>query len=94
MKRMIAVLLCVVLMVPLFGCSTDEFVYVPTGDALVIDGESVPPTEDPNAKEQYLELAYYPNYSLNPYNATNYVNRDRNMRLCIRIKRWWIGWIL
>ena len=75
MKRMIAVLLCVVLMVPLFGCSTDEFVYVPTGDALVIDGESVPPTEDPNAKEQYLELAYYPNYSLNPYNATNYVNR-------------------
>ena len=75
MKRMIAVLLCVVLMVPLFGCSTDEFVYVPTGDALVIDGESVPPTEDSNAKEQYLELAYYPNYSLNPYNATNYVNR-------------------
>ena len=75
MKRIWAFLLCLLLLVALLGCGTQAEVYVPTGGALVIDGESIPPTEDPNAKDQYLELAYYPNYSLNPYNATNYVNR-------------------
>lgn len=75
MKRILAFLLCVALTVPLFGCSTDETPYVPTGNALVIEGETVAPTEDVDAVEQFLELAYYPKYSLNPYNATNFSNR-------------------
>ena len=75
MKRIIAFTLCLLLTASLIGCGTQSDAYVPTGNALVIDGYSVPPTEDPNAAEQFLELAYYPNYSLNPYMATNTTNR-------------------
>ena len=75
MKRIIAVTLCLLLTASLIGCGTQQSVYVPTGDALVIDGVTVPPTVDPDAEAQYLELAYYPNYSLNPYMATNFANR-------------------
>ena len=75
MKRIIAFALCLLLTASLIGCGTQSDAYVPTGNALVIDGYSVPPTEDPNAAEQFLELAYYPNYSLNPYMATNTTNR-------------------
>ena len=72
MKRILATLLCVLL---LMGCGTEGSEYVPTGDALVIDGVTEPPTEDPDAVEQQMELAYYPKYSLNPYFATNIANR-------------------
>lgn len=75
MKRIFAAALCLLLTASLIGCGTDPGVYVPTGDALVIDGQTVPLTEAPNADDQFLELAYYPNYSLNPYNATNFANR-------------------
>jgi len=75
MKRIYALLLCVLLTAALLGCNVQQEAYVPTGDALVIDGETLPPQENVEEENQYLELAYYPSFSLNPYKATNYVNR-------------------
>ena len=74
MKRIISLLLCLILTASLLGCGKEQE-YVPTGDALVIEGETVAPTEEAATVEQYLELAYYPSNSLNPYKATNYTNR-------------------
>lgn len=75
MKRIIAFLLCLVLTASLLGCGKEQE-YVPTGGALIIDGETVPPTEaDDDSANQRLELAYYPADSLNPYKASNYANR-------------------
>ena len=74
MKRIISFLLCLVITASLLGCSKEQE-YVPTGNALVIDGETIPQAEEEDVPEQYLELAYYPANSLNPYQATNYANR-------------------
>ena len=74
MKRIISLLLCFAMAASLFGCAGEQE-YTPTGDALVIEGETVAPTEEEAAPKQYLELAYYPDSSLNPYQSTNYTNR-------------------
>lgn len=61
----------------LSGCVVESGdVYVPTGDALVYEGQdpnSVNPTqpEDP----QLLELVYYPDASMNPLLSGNFTNR-------------------
>lgn len=77
MKRIIAWLLCLVMICTAFvGCGSQD-VHVPTGDALEYDedytGPTVTPTED--EEEQHLTLTYYPNVSLNPYTCTDYTNR-------------------
>lgn len=73
MKRIIALLLCAALMIPLFGCSK-ESEYVPTGAGLYVEGQEA--TEDPNDQTgKYLVLSYYPEDSLNPYSCNNYTNR-------------------
>ena len=74
MKRIIAFSLCLLLTVSLLGCGKEQE-YIPTGDALVIEGETVAPTEEAEVPDQHLELAYYPADSMNPFKANNYANR-------------------
>ena len=77
MKRILAWLLCLVLVCTVFtGCGSQD-VFVPTGGALEYDedytGPVVTPTEE--EEEQHLTLTYYPDVSMNPYTCTDYTNR-------------------
>ena len=77
MKRIFCLLLCLCTVVGLFGgCAMedDPSVYVPTGDALLMEDEEEEvrvQTDD----TQELTLAYYSSKSMNPLKATNYTNR-------------------
>ena len=74
MKRIMLLLLVVLL---LCGCGKSEKAYVPTGDGLSYgedaDGPVNPADKDTTVQE--LALIYYPEKSLNPYEATDYTNR-------------------
>ena len=78
MKRSISLLLALTLILGLFsGCAnqTDNSAYVPTGDAILLEGqepEDIMPEEE---EEQALYLAYYPDRSLNPLYGSDYTNR-------------------
>ena len=78
MKRSLSLLLCLAMMMGLLtGCgkTIDNSAYVPTGDALVLEGqdpEDIMPEEE---EEQNLYLAYYPERSLNPLFGSDYTNR-------------------
>ena len=78
MKRSISLLLALSLILGLFsGCAnqTDNSAYVPTGDAILLEGqepEDIMPEEE---EEQALYLAYYPDRSLNPLYGSDYTNR-------------------
>ena len=76
MKKRIALLLCLcILFSALTGCGKDSGnAYVPTGDALVMEGEE-PPTENRYATAQELTMAYYAERSMNPLTSTDYTNR-------------------
>ena len=71
MKRLLAILLCAVL---LAGCTGPGGAYVPTGDGLHQDVPTVPTVPAPE-QEQELIMVYYPNKSLNPYTSTDFTNR-------------------
>lgn len=74
MKRFLCLLLCSACL--LTGCAVDSDVYVPTGDALVMDDGNVLGAQETEApKEQDLVMMYYPNVSLNPYQCTDFTNR-------------------
>lgn len=78
MKRYIAILLCLALTAALFaGCGkTGDDVYVPTGSALVMEGDD--PTADQvvdDGRGQQLSLAYYASRSMNPLVSTDFTNR-------------------
>lgn len=79
MKRLISILLCLVLVGSLAGCGEayDPQSYVPTGDAL--EGEIVVEdtdlAEEEEQQEQTMALAYYPDRSMNPLEATDFTNR-------------------
>lgn len=76
MKKMIALLLCVGLVLGMLaGCSSQEG-YVPTGNALEREDQIVtaPPADDGGEKERY-SLAYYNGESFNPYQATGINNQ-------------------
>ena len=66
MKRSISLLLALTLILGLFsGCAnqTDNSAYIPTGDAILLEGqepEDIMPEEE---EEQALYLAYYPDRS-------------------------------
>ena len=76
MKRIFALVLVLTLVASLFaGCGSDDKAYVPTGDALLMEGEDPPEEVDPNAKPQEFSLAYYPERDLNPLTSTDYTNR-------------------
>lgn len=78
MKRFISLFLSLVLAAGLLsGCvvANDE-VYVPTGDALVMEGQDPDALNPSEAGEaQHLTLAYYPDRSLNPLKSNDYTNR-------------------
>ena len=69
MKKTISLLLILVMLPGLFaGCAnkTDNSAYVPTGDAILLEGqepEDIMPEEE---EDQALYLAYYPDRSINP----------------------------
>ena len=78
MNKSISLLLVLALLLGLLsGCAnqTDNSAYVPTGDAILLEGqepEDIMPEEE---EEQSLYLAYYPDRSLNPLYGSDYTNR-------------------
>ena len=78
MKKCITLLLIFALTLSLFsGCANkiDNSGYVPTGDAILMEGqdpEDIMPEEE---STQELTLAYYPERSLNPLFGSDYTNR-------------------
>lgn len=78
LKKFISILLILSLTAALFtGCgrSYDNSGYVPTGDAILMEGQNpediLPEEED----TQELTLAYYPDRMLNPLKGSDYTNR-------------------
>ncbi len=78
MKKILSLLLCLGLMAgAMSGCTKkiDNSAYVPTGNAILMEGQEpediLPPEED----TQELTLAYYPDRSLNPLFGSDYTNR-------------------
>ena len=78
MKKTIALLLCLTLVLGLFaGCGAPEDeAHVPTGDALVMEGQD-PDSVGPQKEEepQEFSLAYYPDRGMNPLTCNDYTNR-------------------
>lgn len=76
MKKIISILLCLCMVLPLLtGCRSESpESYVPTGDALVMeDDEGAQKVQvDEN---QSLSLAFYPDGRMNPLSSSNYTNR-------------------
>lgn len=74
MKRHIAFVMALVLLLGLLpGCSQQRE-YVPTGNGLT-EQEATRPTEAPEPSVQELSLTYYPEKGLNPYSCTDENNR-------------------
>lgn len=78
MKRTLAILLSLSLLLGLCACAGNdsEEEYVPTGDALVMEGQdpdSVNPQEE--EPEQELTMVYYPDRALNPLLGNDFTNR-------------------
>lgn len=78
MKKLLSAFLALSLIAALLaGCgrTIDNSGYVPTGDAILMEGqdpEDIMPEEE---DAQELTLAYYPDNSLNPLFGSNYTNR-------------------
>ena len=78
MKKIISLLLTMALMLGLFsGCSKkiDNSAYVPTGDAIVLEGQNPEDIQPVEEEDQELYLAYNPEHSLNPLFGSDYTNR-------------------
>ena len=76
MKQYTALLLIAALLCGLFaGCAKEEEPYVPTGNALVMEGEEPNDFLDDEEEVQELTLAYYPDRSMNPLIGVNISNR-------------------
>ena len=75
MKRIWIICLCL-LSCLLFGCSSEDEVYVPTGNALTWDdGSDQDTTEPEDVLEQELVLAYYAKKTMNPITCTDFTNK-------------------
>ena len=76
MKRILSLCLCFALCISLFsGCKNSEDAYEPTGDALTWEDDSGNAGGENSQSKQELSLAYYPNRSMNPFEATDFTNR-------------------
>ena len=77
MKRILCLVLCAAMVLPLFGCGTDDKAYVPTGNGLTWDDPTAPiataPTEAP--ENQQITMGFYPGESFNPLVSTDHTNR-------------------
>ncbi len=78
MRKFLSLLLCLALGAGMMsGCTKkiDNSAYVPTGNAILMEGQEpedlLPPEED----TQELTLAYYPDRRLNPLFGSDYTNR-------------------
>ena len=77
MKKIVSLLLCFSLVVSILsGCGGNEDAYVPTGDALVMEGQD-PDSIGPQQEEviQEFSLAYYPDRPMNPLKCNDFTNR-------------------
>ncbi len=77
MKRLLSLLLCFCTLACLLaGCGSEEAAYVPTGDALVLEGQD-PDSVGPQQEEviQEFSLAYYPERPMNPLKCNDFTNR-------------------
>ena len=76
MKRLFSLILVFCLCITAFaGCSSGDEPYVPTGGALVMEGQDDLPTDYTEPPEQDLVLVYYPDQPLNPYQTADFTNR-------------------
>ena len=78
MNKSISLLLVLTLLLGLLsGCAnqTDNSAYVPTGDAILLEGQEPEDIMPEGEEEQSLYLAYYPDRSLNPLYGSDYTNR-------------------
>ena len=77
MKRILALLLTMALVLGLFsGCGTEEEqAYVPTGDAILLEGQDPEDLLREEEEEQVMTLAYCPDRSMNPLIGNNHNNR-------------------
>lgn len=78
MKRYIALMLALCMLLTLLsGCgkSNEETVYVPTGDALLMEGQDPEDLITEKEEPQNLTLAYNPSRSMNPLIGYSYNNR-------------------
>lgn len=76
MKRFFSFISCL-LVCALLGCAAEDTPYIPTGDGLTWEEDSLQNTTTPqeDAPEQELVLVYYPNKTMNPYTCTDFTNR-------------------
>lgn len=76
MKRNIALILCFILCLSvLSGCKDEEGAYIPTGDGLTWEDDALNNGGNEPQSEQELSLVYYPDRSMNPFEATDFTNR-------------------
>ena len=78
MKKLCCLLLCLALLLGLLpGCAkeTGEEEYVPTGDAILMDGEEPEDLSLQDEELQSLTLTYFPERSMNPLIGVNITNR-------------------
>lgn len=76
MKKILSAALCAVILCGLLtGCMEEKGPYLPTGNGLHVDQPTQVVTTQKPAVEQTLSLTYYPDRSLNPYQAADYTNR-------------------
>ena len=78
MRKIIALLLAGAMSISLFsGCGKeiDNSGYVPTGDAILLEGMEPEDILPPEENTQELSLAYYPDRSLNPLFGSDFTNR-------------------
>ena len=75
MKRRLALLLCLCLL--LSGCASQSGEYIPTGDGLSYEDDFAGSQNTPKPDEtpQQLSIPYYKDRSLNPYLSADFTNR-------------------
>ena len=78
MKKILSLTLILALLLSLLsGCgkAIDNSAYVPTGNAIVLEGQEEDDFVEEEKVDQQLTLAYYPDRSLNPLFGSDYTNR-------------------
>ncbi len=78
MKKCLSLLLILAMLAgTMSGCTNaiDNSGYVPTGDALLLDGQDPEDLMPEEEDDQELTLAYYPDRKLNPIFGSDYINR-------------------
>ena len=78
MKKRISLLLALAMILGMFtGCANkiDNSAYVPTGDAILLEGQDPEDIQPEEEEAQELYLAYNPEHSLNPLFGSDYSNR-------------------